>query len=35
VLLTQQRLIASIGHADYIQVQTHANEAQALHPPEG
>jgi bacterioferritin len=32
-LLTQQRLIASIGHADYIQVQTHANEAQALDPP--
>jgi bacterioferritin len=34
-LLTQQRLIGSIGHADYIQVQTHANEAQALDPPEG
>jgi len=34
-LLTQQRLIASIGHADYIQVETHANEAQALDPPEG
>ncbi|HKD20728.1 MAG TPA: bacterioferritin [Rhizomicrobium sp.] len=32
-LLTQQRLIANIGHADYIQVQTHANEAQALDPP--
>ena len=32
-LMTQQRLIASIGHADYIQVQTHANEAQALDPP--
>ena len=32
-LLTQQRLIANIGHVDYIQVQTHANEAQALDPP--
>ena len=32
-LMVQQRLIASIGHADYIQVQTHANEAQALDPP--
>lgn len=32
-LLTQQRLIALVGHADYIQVQTHANEAQALDPP--
>jgi bacterioferritin len=34
-LLTQQRLIASIGHADYIQVQTQPNAAQALDPPEG
>ena len=34
-LLTQQRLIANIGHADYIQMQTHANAAQALDPPEG
>jgi bacterioferritin len=34
-LMTQQRLIANIGHADYIQVQTHANEAQALDPPGG
>ena len=32
-LMTQQRLIANIGHADYIQVQTQANEAQALDPP--
>ena len=32
-LMTQQRLIANIGHVDYIQVQTHANEAQALDPP--
>jgi bacterioferritin len=34
-LMTQQRLIANIGHVDYIQVQTHANEAQALDPPGG
>jgi len=34
-LLTQQRLIEAIGHADYIQVETHPNEAQALDPPEG
>lgn len=34
-LLTQQRLIASIGLADYIQVQTQANAAQALDPPGG
>lgn len=34
-LLTQQRLIEAIGHADYIQVETHANDAQALDPPEG
>jgi bacterioferritin len=34
-LLTQQRLIAAIGITDYIQVQTHANAAQALDPPEG
>jgi len=34
VPLTQQRLVASIGQADYIQVQTHANAAQALDPPE-
>ena len=33
-LQTQQRLIASIGHTDYVQVQTHANAAQALEPPE-
>ena len=32
-LMTQQRLIANIGHVDYIQVQTHPNEAQALDPP--
>jgi bacterioferritin len=32
-LLTQQRLIAAIGLADYIQVQTHPNAAQALDPP--
>ena len=32
-LLTQQRLIANVGHADYIQVQTQANAAQALDPP--
>jgi len=34
-LLTQQRLIEAVGHADYIQVETHANQAQALDPPEG
>jgi hypothetical protein len=34
VLLTQHRLIANICHADYIQVQAHANAAQALNPPE-
>ena len=32
-LNTQQRLIAAIGLADYIQVQTHPNAANALHPP--
>jgi bacterioferritin len=32
-LQTQQRLIAAIGVADYIQVQTHANAANALDPP--
>ena len=32
-LQTQQRLIAAIGLADYIQVQTHANAANALDPP--
>jgi len=32
-LLTQQRLIAAIGLTDYIQVQTHANAANALKPP--
>ena len=32
-LQTQQRLIAAIGMADYIQVQTHANAANALDPP--
>jgi bacterioferritin len=34
-LLTQQRLIAAIGLADYIQVQTQPNAAHALDPPEG
>lgn len=34
-LLTQQRLIALMGVSDYIQLQTHANAAQALDPPEG
>jgi bacterioferritin len=34
-LLTQQRLIAAIGVADYIQVQTQPNAANALDPPEG
>jgi bacterioferritin len=33
-LMTQQRLIASVGHADYIQVETQPNAAQALDPPE-
>jgi bacterioferritin len=32
-LQTQQRLIAAIGLADYIQVQTQANAAYALDPP--
>ena len=32
-LNTQQRLIAAIGVADYIQVQTQANAANALDPP--
>jgi len=32
-LHTQQTLIAAIGVADYIQVQTHANAANALDPP--
>jgi len=32
-LRTQQSLIAAIGLADYIQVQTHANAAYALDPP--
>jgi bacterioferritin len=32
-LNTQQRLIAAIGIADYIQVQTQANAANALDPP--
>lgn len=32
-LQTQQRLIAAIGLADYIQVQTKANAAYALDPP--
>ena len=32
-LQTQQRLIAAIGLADYIQVQTQANAANALNPP--
>jgi bacterioferritin len=32
-LQTQQRLIAAIGLADYIQVQTHPNAAYALDPP--
>ena len=34
-LMTQQRLIASVGHSDYIQVETQPNAAQALDPPEG
>ena len=34
-LLTQQRLLANIGHSDYLQVQTQPNAAQALDPPEG
>ena len=32
-LTTQKRLIAAIGLADYIQVQTKANAAYALEPP--
>jgi bacterioferritin len=32
-LQTQKRLIAAIGLADYIQVQTHPNAANALDPP--
>ena len=32
-LTTQKRLIAAIGLADYIQVQTHPNAAYALDPP--
>jgi bacterioferritin len=32
-LQTQQRLLAAIGLADYIQVQTQANAANALNPP--
>ena len=32
-LTTQKRLIAAIGLADYIQVQTHPNAAYALNPP--
>jgi bacterioferritin len=32
-LSTQQRLIATLGLADYIQVQTQPNAAQALDPP--
>ena len=32
-LQTQQSLIAAIGIADYIQVQTHPNAANALDPP--
>ena len=32
-LHTQQTLIAAIGLADYIQVQTHPNAANALDPP--
>ena len=32
-LNTQQKLIATIGVADYIQVQTHPNAANALDPP--
>ena len=32
-LQTQQRLIGTIGLADYIQVQTQANAAYALDPP--
>jgi bacterioferritin len=32
-LHTQQRLIASIGLADYIQMQTEGNAASALDPP--
>ncbi len=32
-LNTQKRLIAAIGVADYIQVQTQPNAANALDPP--
>src|SRR5262245_64173355 len=32
-LTTQKRLIGAIGLADYIQVQTHPNAANALDPP--
>jgi len=32
-LQTQQRLIAAIGMADYVQVQTQPNAAHALNPP--
>jgi hypothetical protein len=32
-LSTQKRLIAALGLADYIKVQTHPNAAHALHPP--
>jgi bacterioferritin len=32
-LITQKRLIAALGLADYIQVQTHPNAAYALKPP--
>ena len=32
-LQTQQKLIATIGLADYIQLQTHPNAANALDPP--
>jgi len=34
-LQTQQKLIAAMGLADYIQVQTQANAAYALDPPGG
>jgi len=33
-LRTQQKLIAAIGVSDYIQLQTQANAASALHAPE-
>lgn len=32
-LRTQQKLIAAVGVADFIQVQTEANKASALDPP--